>query len=164
MKNYFLYLMKLRIQLFSLSLILVSISNIILAQTPDSDFKWVDGYLEKYYSESCAVNEVDGIPGMFDKCVAVNTIILGKDSAGFITGYIRVNGVGDSKGNWRNGLTNWSGVGTFANLNVPDGGILVYVKIKGNTIGFKVGNGDRQSSEVLHNILADRIKKRLESK
>jgi ankyrin repeat protein len=119
------------------------------AQTPISEFRWIDGYLEKEYMEVGAVDEADGIPGMFDKCVAVSTTILEDKS-----GYIRANGVGDSKGKWRN----WSGVGTFSNLNVPDGGVIVYVKIKGKTISFKFSEGDRRSSEVLHNILADRIK------
>lgn len=114
-----------------------------------TEFRWADGYLEKDYTEAGAVGEADGIPGMFDKCVAVSTTMLDNNS-----GYIRANGIGDSKGNWRH----WSGVETFPDLNIPEGGTVVCVKIRGKTIGFKVGEGDRRSSEILHMILAERIK------
>ena len=118
----------------------------------DSDgFAWDDGFLDKEYSVT--QNDIRKVlDTIFVKCVAVETMILEENK-----GTIRSSGVGDRNGKWQN----FSGVSTIKELNIKEGGIIVAVKTvkneKNMTVGFKVGEGDRKASEILHKLLAEKL-------
>lgn len=126
---------------------------------PDAaGFLWQDGYLEKQYP--VAAGDVNNaIDAVFAKCSAIDTTPLEGNK-----GSIRRFGVGDKSGKYRtaDGAT-WSGIATIKEIGIKDGGVCVSVKTlateKAMTVGFKIGDGDRKSSEALHKLLAEKLAK-----
>ena len=120
----------------------------------DSDgFVWSDGFLEKEYAfTQDDINKA--LDTIFVKCVAMETMTLEGNS-----GTIRSSGVEDKNRKWRF----FSGVSTIKELNIKEGGVIVAVKTITNektmTVGFKVGEGDRKSSEILHELLGEKLSK-----
>lgn len=116
-----------------------------------------EGFVDKEYTVTQeAINKA--LQMIFVKCVAVSTEILeGKK------GIIRSWGVGDRNGKFRF----WSGVSTIKELDIKNGGVIVDVKIisKDNTVtvGFKVGEGDKESSKTLHNLLVEQLQNQKDS-
>lgn len=121
--------------------------------TTSADYVWQDGFLEKDYP--FAASDIrEALKTIFLKCIATETLLLeGKE------GTIESWGVGDTNGKW----LSWNGVSTVKELNVKEGGVVVAVKtVKKEsrlTVGFKVGEGDKKSSEILHKLLANKLEK-----
>ena len=144
---------------FAAALVL-TLANVqpVSSQTNGGGFVWKNGFLEKEYSVSMK-EFYTARAAIFVKCLPIEQIELtmldGKKAD------ILALGIGDKNGNYRSsgviGLT-MSGLSTISELNVQDGGIRVDVKTMNNTnsitVGFKVGDGDKTSSEVLHKLLA----------
>jgi FKBP-type peptidyl-prolyl cis-trans isomerase FklB len=121
------------------------------------DFVWSDGFLETNYTTTQDALK-KALDSTFDKCVAVETVLL-QGEKGTIVSW----GVGDKNGKWRPGLATWNGIATIKELDIKDGGVVIAVKTVQDKdtvrVGFKVGDGDRTSSEVLHKLLSDKLQK-----
>ena len=120
-----------------------------LAQDKPKDAFGNDGFVEKTYV--VFPDALDrALDSIFVKSVPAGTTILKQN-------IIQRHGVGDTNGKWGT----WNGIGTIEGLQVKDGGVTVAVKRftdrNGITVGFKVDDGDKASSETLQEILEETL-------
>lgn len=117
----------------------------------------VSGFLEKTYTvKQDALDKA--LDSIFAKTIASSTTIL-EDKNGIIRNY----GVGDKNGKFDRKFSSWGGVSTIKELDIKEGGVTIAVKTitgeSGVIVGFKVGDGNKTSSKLLHELLANKLQR-----
>jgi hypothetical protein len=158
-----------RIKLFGIIIVISVLCTFAFAQTNIPPDIWKDGFLEKSYIYPLKkVNSaIDAILGYtegtsdiaYGQLVVLQIQKIDKDVQ------VVTYGVGDKNG--KLGKT-MSGVGGIKGFTTKEGGSRLQVKVTQEnnavTVGFKVDDGDRSSSETLHNLLAQKLIKMTSTK
>lgn len=142
-----------------LSLVLAAAA---LAQTKPTEPGWKEGFLEKEYKVSAkeAYSAVSALFGFRDAAPGVQMggcLVISTDDGGKKGVSITTYGVGDEKGKYGG----FKGVNGITGLKVKEGGSRIQVRVTekqdGVAVGFKVDDGERPSSETLHELLAKKM-------
>ena len=141
-------------------------SSMLFGQTVSNEYVWKDGFLEKGYKQpqkeiNSAVMLIFGSVPAGEGVITSKCMIIAIEELKEENGQITIWGVGDKKGK----CGNWSGVGTVDGLNIKEGGSRIQVKVTEKdgitTVGFKVDDGDKETSQNLHKLLADKLSKEI---
>ena len=155
--------MKLQHILFTLMLVCVTCFAVLVSSAKSEEYVWKDGFLEKSY-QLPAKDVGSAISLLFGFVVKEGVgygdcLVLGIEKLEKENGSIVTYGVGDKNGR----CGNWKGVGTVEGLNIKDGGSAISVKViekdSITTVGFKVDDGDRKTSEKLHELMLQKLAK-----